>query len=494
MSNSIKKYPVAYIFKKILKNRLTGELTIQCQEVIKILYFEKGRLEFAKSNFPGDWLGEVLKEVGKISEKESEILNKIKKYSTRKAGQILLEITNLNKRDIQLGLNQQISRIASTTFRLQEGEWKFVVKNPQIPEDQKMHLNLYQIIILGCFSMPDLIFYKTRFNLLCPVVLSIPAIIDRLLEKSDLNFLEELRGYMNIQVKKIVTQVNWLPEEQFWKKLVMFYLLNLVDFTEFTVEQAVIEDTEEVNDMYQKVSSKKPDVYEILDVSKNSSSKDITDSYLRLKDKFNPQKMVLAPESTARMRVSKVLEEIDQAFQRLSNEKKNEPPAVEPQKINLKEIKNSQEPMLLDKPVQESAVDTNPSKRAKQLYLQANSLFRSKKYSEALNLMEDAVKLENNRPSYLLLMGLIQTKIPLTHADAERNLLKVSEQEPWNADPLFIIGEMYRSQGLIKKAEGYFRKALEINMDHTLANISIKQIEKGNEKKIFPSLFRNKKK
>jgi hypothetical protein len=69
--------------------------------------------------------------------------------------------------------------------------------------------------------------------------------------------------------------------------------------------------------------------------------------------------------------------------------------------------------------------------------------------------------------------------------DAEINLKRVAKLEPWNADPLFYLGELFKSQNLPKMAEKYFRKALQINLEHTLAGHQVKQIEEARKGNFF---------
>jgi uncharacterized protein HemY len=65
--------------------------------------------------------------------------------------------------------------------------------------------------------------------------------------------------------------------------------------------------------------------------------------------------------------------------------------------------------------------------------------------------------------------------------------------EPWNADPMFALGQLYKSENLTKKAKAYFEKALELNLDHTLAGKAMDEfIGMGDKKSLF-SLFGKKK-
>jgi tetratricopeptide (TPR) repeat protein len=87
---------------------------------------------------------------------------------------------------------------------------------------------------------------------------------------------------------------------------------------------------------------------------------------------------------------------------------------------------------------------------------------------------------------------------------AETSLLKATEMESWNAEPYAELGMLFYSERLYKRAEGYFRKALELEPSHTVARKKLEEIVgpeiKPMEKvqktlgKVFPSFFGKKKK
>ena len=75
--------------------------------------------------------------------------------------------------------------------------------------------------------------------------------------------------------------------------------------------------------------------------------------------------------------------------------------------------------------------------------------------------------------------------------------------ESWNAEPYAELGMLFYSERLYKRAEGYFRKALELEAGHTLARKKLEEIVgpevKPMEKvqktlgKVFPTFFKKKK-
>jgi Flp pilus assembly protein TadD len=58
---------------------------------------------------------------------------------------------------------------------------------------------------------------------------------------------------------------------------------------------------------------------------------------------------------------------------------------------------------------------------------------------------------------------------PRTRREGEQHLLKAAELDPFNAQIRFRLGLMYKEAGLPKKAEVYFREALQIDPENRAA-------------------------
>jgi tetratricopeptide (TPR) repeat protein len=102
---------------------------------------------------------------------------------------------------------------------------------------------------------------------------------------------------------------------------------------------------------------------------------------------------------------------------------------------------------------------------------------------------------------------LCQSELPSMKRQAEQNLSKAAAMEPWNAEHVAALGMLFYSERLFKRAEGFFRKALELEPTHDLARKKLAEItgpeknfvdlikEKGEKllKKVLPSFFDRKK-
>lgn len=487
MTNTINKYPASLIFKKIFKDSLSGELVVKGNQFRKKLFFVKGDLAFASTSMVQERMGDILLATGKITNTEFIKLTKIKESSSRRVGEILRDITNLSLQDVYYAILLQVKTIALSLFELNEGEWKFTGKVPDIPGNQNFRIKLPAIIVEGVDKIEKLSYFKERFYYRAPVFAPIPEFTAKFLSSDDIKFYMKLTNFSNKSIAHIVPELI-IPEAFFWRKVILFYLLNVMDFVEYTVDKEQNKNIEEINELYEQIKTQKVDYYKLLGVKSTASINELKESYSNFSNKYHSDRLQVAPDSTVMKKANEIFAEINKAIELLSKaEKKKEYDPME-YKDKYKDKDKDNEGNHDEVPL-----PGHDSKKARELYLKANALYKMKQYWKASSMMEEAVKLDNTKASYFLLLGLCHSKSPETQKMAERNFKIASEMEPWNADPVFALGELYRSCNFLQKADAQFKKALELNMEHTLAGKAIKDLERLYAPKRKFSLFTQKK-
>ncbi len=474
MANLIKKYPVPLIFKKILKDNLSGKLIVKGENFTKTLIFAKGELQLATSDLARDRLGEILYARGKITREQFIMLHKMMEKTRDKLGKLLIQYRIMTKPDFYKALKDQVKSIALSTFHLDSGEWTFTIEKTGLPHQQKFKIAIEELLIEGNREARDFSYYKKHFNYRAPVTLPIPESLGQALSPDDIRFYVKLSKCNNISSEQIQSLMD-IPENSFWQQLCLMYHLNIIDFTEFKIDTQHSRDVEYITYLHDGLKSNSIDHYELLELKNTASVSEVRDKYFGFSKKYSPEALSAPPDSQTKEKVEFVLEKVQQAFDTLSDEdKKKAYDTGQQNRLTLESFNIQKEKVL----------------KARKLYLKAHSLYEEKNYYEVAHLMEEAVKLDQDRFSYFLLLGLSQSRIPSYRPEAEKNLLKAAEMEPWNADPVFYLGQLYWMENMAKKAEKYFRKALEINMEHTLAAKMIRKIEKSSKKNPIFSVFK----
>jgi Flp pilus assembly protein TadD len=243
-----------------------------------------------------------------------------------------------------------------------------------------------------------------------------------------------------------------------------------------------------IRQLYERLTVRKIDYFTLLGLQRTATHKEIETNYQKYAQYFSPQRVALLTDPELKRMGDFVSKKINRAHEILTNYDKK----AEYEKRGFREYSAE-----LDNPEEE------PEEQAKTIYKKAKSLHTSQQYQLGVKAMEEAIRLDPKVASYYLLLGICQAQIPHLKIEAEKNLRKASEMESWNAEPYVALGMLFYSEKLNKKAEPYFRKALELENNHALAKKKLAEIAVPEEtivdkakdvlKKALPSIFGRKK-
>lgn len=243
-----------------------------------------------------------------------------------------------------------------------------------------------------------------------------------------------------------------------------------------------------VNLFYDKLKNKGMNYYELLGIPTNATHRDIESAYQNYAAEFFPARVSAISNPDLKKKAQFLVDKGKRAYEILINFEKR----GQYEKLGYRDV----DP--------ESLKEEDPTEKAREFYRKAKTLFTVGNYPIAVKALEEAIKLDDSRADYYLLLGKCQGKIPEMKHKAEASLRKATEMESWNAEPYAELGMLFYSERLYKRAEGYFRKALEIEPGHAVAKKKleeivgpeVKPIEKMQKTlgKVFPSFFGKKKK
>ncbi len=480
MANRIIQYPVPLILKKVLKDQSDGELVVVGKNFTKNLFFQQGSLVFAKTNLIEERLGEILFKIGKIDRGQFLNINELIKDRNERIGKILVQNNVLSQRDLFFALIFQLRTIATSTFELLSGEWSFTPKVPEIPDDSRFKIGLAGIISEGTSKIGNVSYFKNKFFSKALKITNIPDSVKEFLSNFDLNFYNDLAKFTNLS-SEIILQKLGTPEDVFFKKLVLFYLLNIIEFIDVVMDKNLDKNIEELIGFFEQIKTNRLDYYQVLGIKSTASPEEIKSIYFSLAKKFHPDRISNAPDPEIKEKANFVFAEINKAYETLSNQLKR----MEYDSRGFKED------------TQEDTIHENLIERGRHLYRRAKGMYAQKQYWEAASIMEEAIRLDPMKSSYLLLLGLSQMNLPKFKHIAAANLQKAIDIEPYNVEAYAAMGILFMSENQPKRAEGFFRKVLSINPDHVLARKKLDEIlgsSTGGRKNSLLSIFGKTKK
>lgn len=237
---------------------------------------------------------------------------------------------------------------------------------------------------------------------------------------------------------------------------------------------------------YDKFTNKDINHFELLGLAKTATHKETEAAYKKYSEEFSSERIAMLKDPEVKEKGEFLINRGKQAYEILIDFNKR----AEYEKKGFRDISPED-------------VEEDVDEKARIIYKKAKTLKSMKYYDEAVRAMKEAIKLDPGKSDYYLLLGLCQSKIPEYKKEAGENLQKVVEIEPWNAEPLVALGMLFHSERLYKRAEVYYRKALELEPNHALAKTKLVEIVGPERKpleavqkalgKYLPSLFGKKK-
>jgi len=474
MGFEAKRHPLSFVFKVIYVRKSSGVLLVNVGQFKKRLHFRDGNLVSATSTAPEEKLGAIFSRQGKIAERQILDIERLQVISGKKIGHILVEQGIVAPKELFSTLRQQAAEIALSLFPMATGFWDFQPRRTADSAEHPFHIKVPELIREGVERITDLSFYIKTFSRLAPVTVPVSVHLNEWFSAEDIRFHQMLHDYSRSPHDRIMQITGW-TREKYWRILVRFYLMNVLDFSDRRLA-ASGPDRSGIDDLYDQLKNPRTDYFRLLNIPVDADRQGIKAFFSDLADQYDPEIKPSSFDEDTEKKATYIRERLFQIRDELM--------AADPAEQTIRK-------MIVPARERMAAVDS-PIRQAKKMFLQANELFEADRFEDAAVLLDQVIRLGERKPSVLYLLGLCQTRVAYLYKNAEANFLEVARLEPWNADPLYALGKLYQSQKLMNKAEHCFEKALEVNMEHTLAGRAMSEIGRG-RKKTMRDVFAKKK-
>jgi curved DNA-binding protein CbpA len=202
------------------------------------------------------------------------------------------------------------------------------------------------------------------------------------------------------------------------------------------------------------------DLYQVLGTPPAAGTDDIRRAYYVLAKKFHPDKFT---RDEVKAKAEKVFGHITEAYSTLSH-------AASRQKYD-EDLASRQRPKTQEK--------TDAGDLARQNFKHGKDLMDRGRFGDAVSFLQNAVEQDPGKAEYAYHLGLAQSKNPRWKKDAEESFLKALASDPTHADSYAHLGALYARGGLLSKARDMYRKALEWDPAHALAQEGLAALDEG---------------
>lgn len=503
---------IALRLKEIVFDRKSGQLAANGPGVRKSFYFQDGGLIFAKTGDPDERLGILLFKMGKISE---DVRDAIPGWTTsgRMVGETLIAKHLISQKDLFDALLAQMWVITLGLFSRFDVDYTFLPRERFMDYDFETKVHLIPLLERG---LREMAFSFEIAEFLGPLVLS-PSGRGSILNLTDpeKTLLGRLDGN---RTSRGLLEGQAAEPGGFWKSLYLLYCLDLaeeraaptvlltdippapvdplpapalkpepVPEPEPPAEPASppppapipeppavkggrkhggLDDPETAAALAEALEIKRrmPDIdfYQVLGVSRAAGEEEVKKAYFNLARKFHPDRFGRHLPPGVKEQVDDVFDYITKAYRTLTS----------------KDQKMTYTSKLASVAADD---DKDRSKNAEIRFRQGKTLFNQGRYEEALVLLEEAVRLKDDKGDYFLLLAMAESKVPALSKKAERDFLKAIEMESWNPEGFVGLGLLYKREGLLLRARKQFERALEIDSEHKAARKALGEMEENPE-------------
>src|SRR5512134_1064652 len=153
MLTDITTSPIAETVRRLSAERRSGDLQVRSGRMVKIVFFDHGRLVFAASNLRRDRLGEALVADGRITEEEFNRVSALMRTDRKRFGEALVVAGVMDRQEVGTAVARQVRQVALSLFELVDGAAVFEERAASIPLEYMVSLSIHRLLYDGIRAM-----------------------------------------------------------------------------------------------------------------------------------------------------------------------------------------------------------------------------------------------------------------------------------------------------------------------------------------------------
>jgi tetratricopeptide (TPR) repeat protein len=154
MLSDVARSPIAETVRALSAERRSGDLQVRSGRMVKIAFFDHGRLVFAASNLRRDRLGEALVADGRITQQDFDRVSALMRSDRgRRFGEALVQAGVMDRYEVGTAVARQVRRVALSLFELADGSALFEERACSIPLEYMVSLSVHRLLYDGIRSM-----------------------------------------------------------------------------------------------------------------------------------------------------------------------------------------------------------------------------------------------------------------------------------------------------------------------------------------------------
>ena len=483
MEGTLGRVHVTDVLQGLRSARESGVLHITREGRAKHVYLENGAVIFASSDFEDERLGEMLVRAGKIQRADLVLACKVREASRLRLGKTLVDMGYLSETEMDAGVKGQVESILRSVIPWKSGRYRAELGKVSVDADLARSDISTENILLE--SMRDLRDGEAIRRGIGDLDGKLAFARDPSWVGTHLHLTSE-EGFVLSRVDgassaKEIADLSPMGEDETLRCVCALIVASAlkVESTESTGPAAPTERLETVKravqspeaERFQRVMLAKHarahelTYYELLEVEPTASAEEIRAGYFQLAKQLHPDHRAGLKIDDPEGVFDDLYLAVKAGYEVLSNEaerkrydfslEKNTPRAVDP--IESDEL-GSQAPAA-----RPPARTFDARQMARLHYANGLRYFDDERYHEAIEELQNAVRLDEGRPEYHRILGRALAKNPKWRRRAEEHLKKVLTLARFDVDTMLELGELYEAGGMGTRARKMYEEALGLD-------------------------------
>jgi Domain of unknown function (DUF4388)/DnaJ domain len=216
--------------------------------------------------------------------------------------------------------------------------------------------------------------------------------------------------------------------------------------------------------------------FDVLGIPRASTETQVKEAYFRLAKRFHPDVHHDPSLGDLRDRLEAVFIRLGEAYEALRNPRTR---AAYEDRLGVSSPRPTTGGQGSGAPAPPARIDPEAGVRAAEMQvLLAEKHFEQEKYWDAIQALEPAVSVVTGkmRQRARVLLARAYLKNPKWVKRAEETLLLVVQEDDKNVDGHFLLGKIYKQQGLKTRSQSMLRRVLELRPDHQEAAAELTEL------------------